>query len=204
MADSNPDQEVRASAETIVILEFGTGRLDEAFSSRKQALQWFRKWMGRLDANLQRHLILRTLTLEKSGWGLKVRFDEMQSAEVEMAGAAFSQLTGAGGKVRFLSEEEVAQQVVMNHVFKTKRQKLSSECGDFARTGAVIESLQKFFGNVGPRGATKRQKRAASASCELLNRAHRIGSSGLREARIEDEDADEVEGEDQRGTNLDA
>ena len=127
MAASDTDMEVRASAETIVILTFGTGRLDEAFSSRKQALQWFRTWMGTLDTNLQRHLHLRTLTLEKSGWSLKVRFDEMQSAEVEMAGGAFSQLTGAGGKVCFLSEEGVAQQVVMNHVLKTKRQKPSAE-----------------------------------------------------------------------------
>ena len=54
----------------------------------------------------------------------------MQGSELQMASEAFSQLPGTGGSVTFLSEETVAQQVMMNEIFKNKKQKLAVECGN--------------------------------------------------------------------------
>ena len=188
---SDQDAEQQPNFETIAVLDFGSGTLDTAFSSKLMAIRWFKRWMTTLDCSLQRNLQFKTLSLEKNGWSLKVRLHHMQASDLDRAVEAFSQLTGAGGSVQIMSDESVAGELLRTEIFKQKKNKQAGDCGDFAKTAAVVDRLSQYFGRVDKKGQTKKQKRCALAASELLNRSHLVGSSGLREARVEDEDEEE-------------
>ena len=63
--------------------------------------------------------------------------------------------------------------------------------GHFERVGAVVTNFQQYMGKAPNGNPTKKQKRATSAVYELMNRCHRVGSAGLREARSDDEGDEE-------------
>ena len=63
--------------------------------------------------------------------------------------------------------------------------------GNFERVGAVVTNFQQYMGPAPTNGPTKKQKRAALSVYELMNRCHRIGSAGLREARSDEEGNEE-------------
>ena len=65
---SDQDAEQQPNFETIALLDFGSGNLDTAFSSKLMAIRWFKRWMTTLDCSLQRNLQFKTLSLEKNGW----------------------------------------------------------------------------------------------------------------------------------------
>lgn len=188
---SEPDVEQQARFESIVVLDI-SGSRDTAFTCKEAAIKWLRRWIATLDTSLQQNLHLKTLYLEKSGWSLKVRFKRLQEPAFDRAIDAFTRLTGAKDFVHIMSDEDVAAELVQNEVYKHKMSKKASDCGDYARTEGVVSHLSQYIGPVGRQGPTKKQKRSALAGTELLNRAHRIGSASLREARVEDEDEEEA------------
>ena len=138
---SDQHAEQQPKFETIAVLDFGSGTLDTAFSSRLLAIRWFKRWMTTLDSSLQRNLQFKTLSLEKNGWSLKVRLHHMKASDLEMAVEAFSQLTGRGGSVEIMSDESVANELLRTEIFKQKKNKQAGDCGDFGKTAAVVDRL---------------------------------------------------------------
>ena len=188
---SETDNDQQALIESIFQLDFAGSR-DSAFTSKEAAKRWFKGWMATLDSNLQQTLHFKTLYTEKNGWSLKLRFKRLQESALERAIDAFVRLTGSKEFVRVMSDEDVAATMVQNEVFKHKMSKKAIDCGDYARTEGVVSHLSQYIGPVGRQGPTKRQKRTAMSGTELLNRAHRIGSASLKEARIEDDEEEEA------------
>ena len=178
-------------AETIIHLKFGPDALIRPFDSKMQALKWFRAWLAKLEPSLQQLIGLRTVYLEKRGWGMKVRLDFVEERALENVITALKGFVGLGGDVVLMSEEEAAMEMVKNETFKQKQTLRVEAVGNFEHVGSVVANFQQYMGAVAPNGnPTKRQKRSTSAVYELLNRCHRVGSAGLREARSED-DGDE-------------
>ena len=184
--DAEP--ETTACAETIVVLHFGCDALASAFGSKEQAIRWFKRWLTTLDPSLQRNLPFRTLSVLKNGWALKVRFQAMQGAGLDQAGEALARLVGAEGSVKIMSEEDVASELLQDELFKQKQTARVGVCGNYEKTAIVVDRLSQYFGRVGKDGPTKKQRRCALAASELMNRSHLIGSAGLKEARVDDED----------------
>ena len=191
-SQNSSDAESDVRPETIAMLEFGEGGTRKtAFGSKKAALTWFNNWMATLDGILQRTIQLKTLYILKNGWSLKVRLLKLEGSSLDLVIEAFSQITGSGGSVRILSDEDAAQDTVFNEMFKRNKTRKAEECGDFGLTSTVVNRLSQYFGNVKESGPTKRQKRSAMASSELLNRSHKIGSAGLKEAVGQDDEEEE-------------
>ena len=178
-------------AETIFNIKFGSDTLSSAFSSRLQATRWCRKWLTTLDPGLQQTIGIRTVCLERRGWGLKLRLDLIEGSALDDVVAALEQLVGSGGEVVMMSREEVAFELVQNETYKEKQTRRVGAVGNFERVGAVVTNFQQYMGKAPNGRLTKRQKRATSAVYELMNRCHRIGSAGLREARSDDEGDEE-------------
>ena len=176
-----------AMTETIFKVQFGPAVLSSAFSSKLQAIRWSRKWLTTLEPGVQQSMCLRTVYLERQGWGLKMRFDYMSSGALEDALAALQQLVGSDGAVVVLSSEEVASDVLQAETYKEKQIRRVGAVGNYERTSSVVSQLGLFIGKPSENGPTKRQRRAALAGMELLNRSHRIGSAGLREAHSDEE-----------------
>ena len=181
-----------AMAETIIHLKFGPETLSRPFDSRLQATRWFRAWLAKLEPSLHQLIGLRTVYLEKRGWGMKLRLDFLEERALENAITALKGLVGLGGDVVLMSEEEAAMEMVTHETFKQMQTKRVGAVGNFERVGSVVANFQQYMGAVAPNGnPTKRQKRSTSAVYELLNRAHRVASAGLREAKPEDDGDDE-------------
>ena len=178
-------------AETILKLQFGSAALSNAFSSRMQANRWCRKWMATLEPGLQQCMGFRTVCVERHGWGLKMRLDYMEGAALDEAVAALQQLVGSGGEVVILSKEEVACEVLQSETYKEKQTRRVGAVGNFERVGAVVTQFGQYMGEAPNGKPTKKQKRAALSVYELMNRCHRIGSAGLREARSDEEGNEE-------------
>ena len=174
--------------EIIVRLKFGPSALLAAFTSKPQAIRWFKNWLIAQDQRLQQCMVLRTVAMERNGWGLKVRFDRMAEDALEDSIASLRQLVGRAGTVTVLTDEEVALEIVHNETFKEKQMRRVSAVGNYERTSSVVAQLGQLIGEPSEAGPTKKQKRAAVAAMELLNRSHNIGSAGLREAHSDDED----------------
>ena len=177
--------------ETIFKLQFGSGALSSAFSSRLQANRWCRKWLSTLQPDLQQSIGFRTVCLERHGWGLKLRLDYMEGSALDDVVTALQQLVGSGGEVVMMSREEVAFELVQNETYKEKQTRRVGAVGNFERVGAVVTQFGQYMGEAPNGKPTKKQKRAASSVYELMNRCHRIGSAGLREARSDEEDNEE-------------
>ena len=173
--------------ETIFKLQFGSGALSSAFSSRLQANRWCRQWLSTLQPDLQQSIGFRTVCLERHGWGLKLRLDFMEGSALDDVVTALQQLVGSGGEVVMMSREEVAFEVLQSETYKEKQTRRVGAVGNFERVGAVVAQLGQFIGDNANGNPTKKQKRASMAGLELLNRSHRIGSAGLREARSDEE-----------------
>jgi hypothetical protein len=184
---SDQEAEHPSNLETIAVLVFGVGARNIAFASRQAAIRWFKKWMTSLDSSLQQILQFKT-SLEKNGWSLKVRFCHMEGSDLGKAVEAFTQLTGTGGSVQIMSDENVAGEILRNEVYKQRQSKQAIVCGDYAKTSAVVDRLSQYFGRVGEHGPSKRQRQRSFALAALSNRSHLIGSATLREARVEDDD----------------
>ena len=178
-------------AETIFNIKFGSAALSSAFSSRLQANRWCRKWLATLDPGLQQTIGFRTVCLERRGWGLKLRLDLIEGRAVDTVVTALEQLVGSGGEVVMMSREEVAFELVQNETYKEKQTRRVGAVGNFERVNNVVAQLGQFMGDTANGKPTKKQKRASMAGLELLNRSHRIGSAGLREARSDDEGNEE-------------
>ena len=177
--------------ETIFKLQFGSGALSSAFSSRLQANRWCRQWLSTLQPDLQQSIGFRTVCLERHGWGLKLRLDFMEGSALDDVVTALQQLVGPGGDAVMMSREEVAFEVLQSETYKEKQTRRVSAVGNFERVGNVVAQLGQFMGEPPNGKPTKKQKRAALSGLELLNRSHRIGSAGLREARSDDEGNEE-------------
>jgi hypothetical protein len=180
-----------AMAETIFNIKFGSAALSSAFSSRLQATRWCRKWLTTLDPGLQQTIGFRTVCLERHGWGLKLRLDYIQGSALDDVVAALEQLVGSGGEVVMMSREEVEFDLLKSETYKEKQTQRVGAVGNFERVGAVVAQLGKFMGEPPNGKPTKKQKRAALSGLELLNRSHRIGSAGLREAHSDEEGNEE-------------
>jgi hypothetical protein len=100
----------------------------------------------------------------------------------------FQQVTGEGGSVHFLSDEDVAEALVQNQRYKLDRTNQARVCGDYEKTEELVGCLTQYFGKVSREGPTKKQRRSGGSATDLLNRVHLIGSSSLKEAR---QDSDE-------------
>ena len=122
---------------------------------------------------------------------MKLRLDFLEERALDNAITALEQLVGLGGDVVLMSKEEAALEMVQNETYKEKQTRRVGAVGNFERVGAVVTSFQQYMGNAPNGNPTKKQKRAASSVYELMNRCHRIGSAGLREARSEDEGDEE-------------
>jgi len=180
-----------AMAETIFNIKFGSDTLSSAFTSRVQATRWFRKWLTTQDPGLQQAIGIRTVCLERRGWGLKLRLDLIDGRAVDTVVTALEQLVGSGGEVVMMSREEVAFELVQNETYKEKQTRRVGAVGNFERVGAVVTQFGQYMGEAPNGNPTKKQTRAASSVYELMNRCHRIGSAGLREARSDEEDNEE-------------
>ena len=180
-----------AVAETIFNIKFGSAALSSAFSSRLQANRWCRKWLATLDPGLQQTIGFRTVCLERRGCGLKLRLDLIEGSALDDVVAALEQLVGSGGEVVMMSREEVAFELLQSETYKEKQTRRVGAVGNFERVGAVVAQLGQFIGDNANGNPTKKQKRASMAGLELLNRSHRIGSAGLREARSDEEGNEE-------------
>ena len=101
--------------ETIVRLKFGPSALLAAFTSKPQAIRWFKNWLIAQDQRLQQCMVLRTVAMERNGWGLKVRFDRMAEDALEDSIASLRQLVGQAGTVIVLTDEEVALEIVQRN-----------------------------------------------------------------------------------------
>ena len=180
-----------AMAETNFNIKFGSAALSSAFSSRLQANRWCRKWLATLDPGLQQTIGFRTVCLERRGWGLKLRLDLIEGSALDDVVAALEQLVGSGGEVVMMSREEVAFDLLQSETYKEKQTRRVGAVGNFERVNNVVAQLGQFMGDTANGKPTKKQKRASMAGLELLNRSHRIGSAGLREARSDDEGNEE-------------
>ena len=178
-------------AETIFNIKFGSAALSSAFSSRLQAIRWCRKWLATRDPGLQQTIGFRTVCLERRGWGLKLRLDLIDGRAVDTVVTALEQLVGSGGEVVMMSREEVAFELLQSETYKEKQTRRVGAVGNFERVGAVVTQFGQYMGEAPNGKPTKKQKRAASSVYELMNRCHRIGSAGLREARSDEEDNEE-------------
>ena len=178
-------------AETIFNIKFGSAALSSAFSSRLQANRWCRKWLATLDPALQQTIGFRTVCLERRGWGLKLRLDLIEGSALDDVVAALEQLVGSGGEVIMMSKEEVAFDLLQSETYKEKQTRRVGAVGNFERVGAVVTQFGQYMGEAPNGKPTKKQKRAASSVYELMNRCHRIGSAGLREARSDEEGNEE-------------
>ena len=71
-------------------------------------MRWFQRSLRAMGWNLQQELLLKTITLDCNGWGLKLRFHRMGVNVLTSAVSSFKQLVSDDGSLDVLDDTAVA------------------------------------------------------------------------------------------------
>ena len=156
---------------TIVFMKYGS--LDSPWSCKHLAKEKFTAKIAALQPELARTLVLIKIHIKENGYALNFFFEHVADELQSQLGEVLQRWAGDGGRVRFLAEDEIARQVVVDVHHKQAKRNQSDSLGNLDEIQRIMKQCLAFQGKPDEKNPliANAQRKTSSLVVQCMNRA---------------------------------